>query len=175
MTPQLQIVENDIERDRKVCVKLFASITGANRELAQWLLDHPRYSAAQIAEWLGCGKTKIADLRQWAREGFVKDPTEKRRERADDRRAGDGALKSQDNSDVDDATGDDTEFAPPEEIKKNILDSIERQKAITLAYKKILKSPALDRETGDEVSTAIGGLITILQSLQRTLASRREK
>jgi hypothetical protein len=57
---------------------------------------------------------------------------------------------------------DDVEFAPPEEIRKNILDSIERQKAITLAYKKILKAPSLNREMEDEVSAALGGLITIL-------------
>jgi hypothetical protein len=70
---------------------------------------------------------------------------------------------------------DDAEFAPPEEIKKNILDSIERQKAITLAYKKVLKSPSLNQEMEDEVSTAIGGLITILQSLQRALAPGRKR
>jgi hypothetical protein len=69
---------------------------------------------------------------------------------------------------------DDVEFAPPEEITKNILDSIERQKAITLAYKKILKAPSLNREMEDEVSIALGGLITILQSLQRTLAAGRK-
>ena len=76
--------------------------------------------------------------------------------------------------DKDDGDGADVEFAPPEEIKKNILDSIERQKAITLAYKKVLKSQSLNQEMNNEVSTALGGLITILQSLQRTLASGRK-
>lgn len=178
----LQIVENDIERDRKVCIKLFASVTGANRELAQWLLDHPRYTGVQVAEWLGCSDTRIKQLRRWAKAGFPGETYRSGTNRsahdggsAERNHGSDVALKSQDNSDGDDEGDEDAEFAPPEEIRKNILDSIDRQKAIALAYKKILKCPSLDHEMGAEVSAAIGGLITILQSLQRTLASRRTR
>jgi hypothetical protein len=46
-------------------------VTGANRELAQWLLDHDKYSAPIVAGWLGCGVTRIKELRVWAKGGFV--------------------------------------------------------------------------------------------------------
>lgn len=107
MAALTQIVEADKERDRKTCISLDLKVEGANRELAQWLIDHPRYPASVIAEWLNCGPTRIKDLRRWAKEGFGKTPSEQRRERDDGRRAGDAPLKSQDNSEegIDEETG----------------------------------------------------------------------
>jgi hypothetical protein len=40
------------------------------RELAQWLIDHPQYSAPVVAGWVGCGETRIKQLRRWAQAGF---------------------------------------------------------------------------------------------------------
>ena len=164
MNPQAQIVEFDQERDRKTCIKLFANITGAERELAQWLKNHPRYSGAEVARWLGVGATKIKELRSWAARDFQgKHYTEK------SPKFGDAALTSKDNSED---GGDGAEAASPEEFKDNIIDTLERQKAVALAYRKVLKVlkvSSLDEATKDEVSAAIGGLITIWQSLQRAL------
>src|SRR5512143_2180792 len=77
------IIEFAEERDRKHCVALDRKVDGANRELAQWLLDHPIYTAPQVAGWLGCGVTRIKDLRRWAVGGFEKTPSDERRDRAD--------------------------------------------------------------------------------------------
>jgi hypothetical protein len=68
--------------------------------------------------------------------------------------------------------GGESEVAPPEEIKSNILDSIERHKAVARAYKKVLAVSKLDQTSKDEVSAAIGRLINTWQSLQRALARR---
>jgi hypothetical protein len=65
--------------------------------------------------------------------------------------------------------------APPEEIRRNILDSIERYAAVARSYKKILKVSSLDEATKGEVSDAIGALITLWQSLQRELESLRQR
>lgn len=174
-----QIIEFDIERDRKTCVSLFHKVNGANRELAQWLLDHPRYTGEQVAGWLGCGKSKILDLRQWAKEGFEKTPSEKRRERANKlRMSGKQPLNSQENSpypsesDEPDDGGDGV--APPEEIRENILDTIDRHAAVVRSYKKVLRVSSLDQSTKDEVSNAISVLITVWQSLQRALRPKGE-
>jgi hypothetical protein len=64
------IIEMDKERDRKTCIALDQKVAGANRELAQWLLDHPRYAGAAVASWLGCEKRRIERLRKWAKNGF---------------------------------------------------------------------------------------------------------
>jgi hypothetical protein len=37
MKPELIYTETDAERDRKTCIALDQKVTGANRELAQWL------------------------------------------------------------------------------------------------------------------------------------------
>jgi hypothetical protein len=67
------------------------------------------------------------------------------------------------------------EVAAPEEIKSNIFDTIERQKAVARAYKKVFAVSSLDQASKDEVSAAIGTLITAWQSLQRGLAPRPTK
>jgi hypothetical protein len=106
---------------------------GANRELAQWLLDHPRYSAPVVAGWLGCGDTRIKELRRWAEGGFI--GTQSRRsERHDRRRAADAPLKSQDNPGADSAhesddDGSTSEVADPEVIKENLLDTVSQAAA----------------------------------------------
>ena len=100
MTSAQVIIEMDIERDRKACIQLDLKVTGANRELAQWLMDHPRYPATVAASWLGCGDTRIKQLRRWAEFGFSDDrhPTVDRRRYADHRRrAADPPLESLDN------------------------------------------------------------------------------
>jgi hypothetical protein len=77
----------------------------------------------------------------------------------------DGALSEGDD--------DEAEVAPPEEIKSNIHDTIERQKAVWRAYKKIFRVADLDQASKDEVSAAIDTLISTLQFVQRDLKARK--
>ena len=53
MKQTAEIIEVDAERDRKICVSLDLKVIGANRELAQWLIEHS-YSNREVAGWLGC-------------------------------------------------------------------------------------------------------------------------
>jgi hypothetical protein len=106
-------------------------VTGANRELAQWLLDHPRYSGVVVAAWLGCGKTRIKGLRQWATNGFNGSPFDSknkpdgRRNHDAAARRGRGPLKTKDNSESnDDFETDGGEIAPPDVLEDNILHAI---------------------------------------------------
>jgi hypothetical protein len=57
-------------------------MTSGAPEIAHWkqttihnalmaALDHPKYSAPMAAGWLGCGKTRISDLRVWGKSGFA--------------------------------------------------------------------------------------------------------
>lgn len=166
------VYEFDIERDRKTCIKLFANVTGANRDLAQWLLDHPRYSAATVAEWLECSARRIRQLRQWAKEGFLHETERDARTARYARNHGSAsALKSQEN--LEETLDEDIETAPPEEIRENVLHYIERMEALVKTFKKVIKVASLDQAMKDEVSTALGGLITKCQSLQRALRPRR--
>jgi ParB-like nuclease domain len=66
--------------------------------------------------------------------------------------------------------GGESEVAPPEEVKSNILNTIERHKAVARAYKKVLAVSKLDQTSKDEVSAAISALINTWQSVQRALA-----
>jgi hypothetical protein len=43
-----------------------------SREFAQWLADHPQYTAETVAGWIGCDEAYIEDLRAWAKNGFDK-------------------------------------------------------------------------------------------------------
>jgi hypothetical protein len=63
-------IESDIERDRKECVRLDLKVSGANRELAEWVANHS-YSNVEVAGWLTCNESRIRKLRKWAKEGFV--------------------------------------------------------------------------------------------------------
>ena len=71
------IIEMDEERDRKECIALDREATGANRKLAQWLLDHPGYSSRKVAEWLGGSSFRVNCLRRWAKGGFKGLPFDK--------------------------------------------------------------------------------------------------
>jgi hypothetical protein len=51
LTKRRKALAEQEERDRKTCISLDAKATGAERELAQWLLDHPGYSGADVAGW----------------------------------------------------------------------------------------------------------------------------
>src|SRR5262249_14074358 len=85
--PTAVIIEMDGEHARKECLGARSEVAGATRELAQWLLDHPQYTAAQVARGVGCGETKIKQLRRWAQSGFSdeKHPTPVRRGYEDNR------------------------------------------------------------------------------------------
>jgi hypothetical protein len=51
---------------------LYRASEKATRELAQWVMDHPQYTAAEIASWRGNAddESYIEDLRRWAKGGF---------------------------------------------------------------------------------------------------------
>jgi hypothetical protein len=48
-----------------------------SRELAQWLMDHPRDSNREVASWRGCSYARIGYLRRWATGGFHGSPFDK--------------------------------------------------------------------------------------------------
>ena len=172
--PECAIIEFDIERDRKTCISLDARVAGANRELAQWLMDHPRYTGETVAGWLGCGPSRIKDLRTWAKEGFEKTPTQKRKERANyftgselaGRSSGQQVLKSQENFGEEDLVED------PRQVMSTMLETISRQKAIAESYRKICKVSSFDPETEVRLNKAIVGLISKWRSIQATLTAK---
>jgi Protein of unknown function (DUF3102) len=67
------------------------------------------------------------------------------------------------------------DVASPEEIKSNIFDTIERQKAVARAYKKVFKVATLDQAAKDEVSAAIGTLITTWQMTRPRPAKKKRE
>src|SRR5262249_40068638 len=73
-------------------------------------------------------------------------------------------LRSGEADDADDLV------ASPEVIKSNALDTIDRHYAVARAYKKIFKVSSLDQAARNEVSAAIGRLITMWQSSRTVLA-----
>jgi hypothetical protein len=91
-------IESIEARDRRDCEALYERAESGEdqKELARWLAKHTIYSGRQVASWLGCGETRIRQLRQWAQEGFVGLPhsREKRAARANAQ----APLKSKDNS-----------------------------------------------------------------------------
>lgn len=64
----LRRVFSDSFTDQQACVAL--SNAGTRQELAQWIADHTQYTATTIAEWIGCGPSRVKDLRAWALKGF---------------------------------------------------------------------------------------------------------
>jgi len=56
------------------CVALYQRGVAYERELAQWLLDHPQYSSEVVADWLECGAARANALRKWAADGFQRTP-----------------------------------------------------------------------------------------------------
>src|SRR5262249_893540 len=61
-TKEPAVVENDGARDREECIKLFANVTGAERDLAQWQLDHPRCDGMTAEEAAEEAAAELADL-----------------------------------------------------------------------------------------------------------------
>jgi hypothetical protein len=169
LTVQVESVE---DRDRRDCIALDGKIDGANKELAQWLLRHPSYSATEVGRWLGCAESRIRRLRLWAQNGF---------EGAYSSQAG-GAkhgaagrpndpLKTYDNFEDDDMEQrDDVEDAA--QVLTNVLDSISDSKSVAEAYRKIFKVSSFDREAKAEIHNAINKLIVKWRTVQSTLAKK---
>jgi hypothetical protein len=169
------IYELDTRRDRKTCISLDNKVDGANRKLAQWLVDHPQLSAPVVAKWLGCGETRIKELRRWATGGFVgsvsQRSTRQRFDREDRRHHADALLKSKE--DFKDNVIEVVETVEDAAVvRKNILNSISDAKGVAEAYRKILKISSFDRATKIEISDAINLLIRKWRSVQSTLAAK---
>jgi hypothetical protein len=169
MNTAAQIVEMDHERDRKTCLMLERKVTGANRELAQWLLDHPRYSAPVVAGWIGCSDTRIKRLRRWAEGGFVGAPSndEKRKQREGRHHGADAPLESLDDSESDDDL--DADIAAPEVLIDNIMHAIGGINENARIFNKFLKVSALDREAATRIIAAIDKMMGKWRSIQSTL------
>jgi hypothetical protein len=50
--------------------KLVQIVKKTRREWAEWLLAHPQYSDAVVAEWVERDESEITDLRSWGEAGF---------------------------------------------------------------------------------------------------------
>ena len=72
-----QKMTDGAEKTISVRIALDREATGANRKLAQWLLDHPGYSSRKVAEWLGGSSFRVNCLRRWAKGGFKGLPFDK--------------------------------------------------------------------------------------------------
>jgi hypothetical protein len=156
------IIEMAEERDRKDCIALDSKVAGANKELAQWLVDHPSYPNTAVAKWLGCDETRIRRLRKWATNGFIGSHRDKSAERPND------ALITNDNF-QDDTLEPSDDMEDPAQILKNILDSIKHAKSVAEAYRKILKSSPFDREAKVQIYNAINQLIVKWRTVQSAL------
>lgn len=62
----------------------------------------------------------------------------------------------------------------PETLKANLLRGIRDNGFLVNTWSKVIKSSTLDRAAKDEVSTALGGLITKVKSLQTALRGREK-
>jgi hypothetical protein len=79
---------------RAEVIALDAKATGTERKLAQFLIDRPQYTAAQVAEWLDCSETRIKRLRRWAEQGFPGGPIDGRTKKpGGQRRGGDAPFE----------------------------------------------------------------------------------
>ena len=167
--PTAVIIEMDEERDRKACLALDLKVTGANRELAQWLADHPRYSDITIAGWLGCGKSRVNELRRWAKEGFEGAPhNSKQRQERVARHAGQEPLKTNDNSESE----EEQEIAPPEQIEENLHYYLDRINRFAAIFKKHFRLSSFDREAETRIITAIDRMIEKWRSTQSIIIRR---
>lgn len=179
MNAVAQIIEMDQERDRKTCLSLDLKVTGANRELAQWVADHRgRYTAEEIARWLGCSAERIKRLRIWAEGGFEGAPHygEKRKEREQRQRGVDDSLNINDKSESDEHDEDgvviDDDIATPEVLEDNLLHAIGGMNENARIFNKLLKVSALDREAASRINTAIDRAIGKWRSIQSTLEKK---
>lgn len=172
MAEVIQIVEMDQERDRKTCVQLDLKVTGANRELAQWIADHRgKYTSIVIASWLGCSDRRIRYLREWAEGGFKELPRSTQNRKEQRRNGGSTAtLKSLDNFEDEDSEG--IEVAEPEMIEDHVLHFIKGVNENFRVFKKVIRASALDREAVGRISTALDRMMSRLRSFQSTLAKK---
>jgi hypothetical protein len=166
------IIREAEEHDRRECIALDLKVGGANRELAQWLIDHPSYPNTAVANWLGCDETRIRKLRKWAVNGFITPSHQSGAKRAGDSVTSPNVpLKTNDNFRDDNfEPGDDVEDSA--QVLKNILDSIGHAKSVAEAYRKILKSSSFDRGAKAEIYNAINQLIVKWRSVQSTLDTK---
>lgn len=164
-----QIIEMDEERDRKTCVALDLKVTGANHELAQWLLDHPRYSNVKVAAWLGHGEAWVRRLRHWAQRGFTGRPNDGTSGKKSSSSTS-SELKSLDNSDLD-RGGDD--IADSGTIEDNALHTLARMSEHARVFRKFFRLSSFDRETERRIITAIDRMIEKWRSAQSTLTKRK--
>jgi hypothetical protein len=159
------IIEVAEEHDRKEYLALYNKTDGAARDEAQWLLDHPTYSAPAVARWAGCGETRIKELRRWAAGGFMGNLTSVRSNR---RPGADEALKT--NEDFEDDPSDSSDdVEDPAVVLSNVLDSIKNAKSVAEAYRKIFKVSSFDREAKEKIYNAIQLLIAKWRTVQSTL------
>lgn len=178
MSALAQIVEMDQERDRKTCLTLDLKVTGANRELAQWLLDHPRYPNTAIASWLGCNEKRIRKLREWAEDGFVDLPNSRYKRNSSP--ATNATLETNDNSESDAVEHDEdgvvidgeSDIVSPDQVEDNILYALQRINENARAFSKILRASALDREAVERINTAVDRMIHKWRSIQSTLEKK---
>jgi hypothetical protein len=178
MKAEAAIIEMDVERDRKTCVALDLKVTGANGELAQWLLDHPRYSAPMVADWLDCGVTRVKDLRVWAQSGFDPNshPNKKRQDRGHRRISGGEELNPLDNSESNDAeTHDSDDVADAATVEHNVLYTLARMNEHARMFKRFFKLSSFDREAEARISAAIDRMIQKWRSTQATLTNERRR
>ena len=167
--PTAVIIEMDEERARKECLALDLKVAGATRELAQWLLDHPQYTAAQVARGVGCGETKIKQLRRWAQSGFSdeKHPKAVRRGFEDnykrDRRAETARQR---------AAREDAEIAEPETIEANLHHYMLRMNNFARMFRDHFRLSAFDREAETRIVAAIDRTIEKWRSTQAIIIKR---
>jgi len=164
------IIEMDAERDRKTCLALDLKVAGANRELAQWLIDHPSYSNMDVAGWLGCNETRIRRLRTWARTGFVELPNSRSKRSAAAPKAPLESLENSDSDEDPEMASDDV--ADPATVEDNLLYTLSRMNEHARIFKKFIKLSAFDREAEVRITTAIDRMIEKWRSTQATLTKR---
>ena len=162
----IAIVENDIERDRKTCIALDKKADDGQRELAAWINNHS-YTSRVVANWLGCGETRIHYLRTWAKKGFEGKPFHPGNFRARE----DHPLKSKEDF-QDDVFPSGEDVEDPAKTLSNVLDSIKQSKAVAGVYRKILRASPFDRAAKKEISDAIELLIRKWRSVQSTLVRK---
>jgi hypothetical protein len=181
----VRAIKAHIERGDKAKDKADQHYIAAGQHLKTLKDQH----AGSWAEWeallkdrIGIGKSRASELMQIADGRRTVEETKADTAKRVARHRESSPLRNGESRDLavveqgDVGEGGDAGVVSPEEFKDNILFSLERQKAIARAYKKVLKVlkvSSLDEAMKDEISAAIGGLITILQSLQRALAKPR--
>jgi hypothetical protein len=168
------IIEQAEERDRRECIALDQGVSGANRKLGQWLIDHPSYPNTVVAKWLDCSETRIRYLRKWARAGFPHKPFDRLNQpRGEESKAPTNRpLKTHDNFQEDDFDADYENVEDPKTVLKNVLDTVNGSKALAEACRKVCNVSPFDREAKAEIYNAINLLIVKWKIVQSTLEKK---